>query len=276
MGSETKKCERGEAVVAPAGCAKCGWEWTDVECERCALLDRDRKAADYDRLAARVERLTRERDEVRAQADLLREIVQAFWRFAGVADAAEGEPWKVNETNGRLWQMRHDLTAAEARAEALATTLREVVGFVVDCRRDIALTHSDGIIGDAIERAEAALDATPPADLTQHPAYRAGVEAGKCPHVEWGAPDAGGRRAGQGCWLVAGHEESGVPHYTMAGEHPAYRAGLEAAAKVCDDWRTIYDAEQPVVGSWAVGVGAELCAGGIRALLDTKEVRDGG
>lgn len=152
------------------------------ECDTCAAnADRDRKAADYDRLASENERLTRD-------ADFWREIVAAFWRFAGVEGAPEGEPWKVNETNGRLYALRSERDAATARAEALEAALRGVTNLDALGRcRSCACTPevSTGVCGCAVSpdqhraaSARAALAATPPADLT-HPAYRAGYRAGQ-------------------------------------------------------------------------------------------------
>lgn len=170
------KCQRETIRLRTGQCMACaGDEFirlcthreAEGACDICAAdADRDRKAADYDRLAGEVERLTRERDEARALATKLNEKLDETHlhrcRFCEATVTAETS--RAQE--------------AEARAEALAAALREVTEIVVDCRRDVALTYSDGIIGDAIARAEAALSAAPPADLTRHPAYRAGYRAG--------------------------------------------------------------------------------------------------
>ena len=121
-------------------------------------------------VAARVADLTRERDEVL-------ERMEAVLR-AGPSTA-------LSETILRR------AIKAEARAEALATLAKRAVSSIEAlhdlCDRLMGDSDLDGdpdakVMARALkvtERLKAALTtATPPADLTQHPAYRAGVEAG--------------------------------------------------------------------------------------------------
>lgn len=229
-------------------------------------------------LMAENERLTRERDEARAEAAAWKRDFDA--ELSGAAALREKHGAQPSETMfDFVARMERERDAAEARAEALAAALREVTEIVVDCRRDVALTYSDGIIGDAIARAEAALAATPPADLTQKPCPCGGEG---CEGTSDGLRHQCGGPA-EACCVPGCGECGGTADLT---QHPAYRAGVEAgieeAAKVCDARRNAHhdagDDAPPGFGrdlSHEISFESARCAHAIRALLDTKEVRDG-
>lgn len=247
-------------------CPKCGWQWGDAgECDRCALLDRDRKAADYDRLhedwqkavrvayeitpdcqtveeacAALVEQVKvarAERDEARARIALLTECNEAMRApmsklrvAAGMP--AEGESAVVDAVLASLAKKTSNLSAAEARAKALEAALRGVERGLRETARNTGLSRGEGwMLARVVKALSKSKRTTPPADLTQHPAYRAGVEAAAKVCV-----------AEHGSHVQAATRTGDPRHARMLAEGRAL-----VAARLEDE---------------------------IRALLDTKEARD--
>lgn len=197
-------------------------------------------------------------------------VVAAELRHQGIAWPAWGDLSAHKRATWAAADAAHtaDYDRLAARVEALATALREAmpVGHY-GCERDDAecarachrdefeecVDHRPDISDDGcdahptLDERDAvcvrcisldALAATPPADLTQHPAYRAGVEAGKA---------QGLKAAAKECARVA----------------VQYREPQEEAESLTEQ-ASAYGAEGA----------AKECATAIRALLDTKEVRD--
>ena len=81
----------------------------------CTECFRDARIATLERSLAGV---TAERDALNLSVDFWHGVVRTFWRFAGVDDAPEGSPWKVNETNGRLLKLRQERDDARAQVSA--------------------------------------------------------------------------------------------------------------------------------------------------------------
>lgn len=292
------------------------------QCDTCAAnAERDRKAADYGRLAGENERLTRERDEARETlANVGRHDAYLVQRAR--ADAAEAMHARESAHHAEAANARDDwrnrAAAADARAEALATAMRDVRGVLELCGptesryralRDRGLPEDAavraighlgyGAIMDAAARLwsesleqsggpwsgchstgpamgtviatlaciDNALATTPPADLTQHPAYRAGVEVSAVRIIDYAANETkaaylDGYRAG----VEAGIEKAAAivddearMSRGIAEDHDALADGAASAMR----WRTMATHES-------------MTAARIRrALLDTKEVRDG-
>lgn len=63
--------------------------------------------------------------QLRAERDLWRDIVDGFFKIAGVADASKGDPWKVSETGTCIRQLRRERDSLNAEIGATLNRLQD-------------------------------------------------------------------------------------------------------------------------------------------------------